>query len=80
MKSFRRRHLAAALFRAAFLVVVLVFSHLTSAAAAADAPLLPPGWNAKEAADRVLAGLVNVSVPEVKGAHDAEMALVHGRP
>lgn len=48
-------------------------------APAADAPLLPPGWDAKAAADRVLAGLVKVSAPEVKGAHDAEMALVNGR-
>lgn len=42
------------------------------------ASVLPPGWDAKAAADRVLAGLVNVSGPEVKGAHDAEMAIVNG--
>lgn len=42
-------------------------------------PLLPSDWNAKAAGDRVLAGLVNVSAPEVKGAHDAEMAIVNGR-
>ena len=43
------------------------------------ASVLPPGWDAKAAGDRVLAGLVNVSGPEVKGAHDAEMTIVNGR-
>ncbi|NDD39560.1 MAG: exo-alpha-sialidase, partial [Verrucomicrobia bacterium] len=49
------------------------------AAASASAAVLPSGWDAKAAADRVLAGLVNVSAPEVKGAHDAEMTIVNGR-
>jgi hypothetical protein len=40
--------------------------------AASDQKLLAPEWNAKDAADRVLAGLVNVTAPGVKGAHDAE--------
>ncbi len=41
--------------------------------------LLPPGWDAKMAADQVLRGLVNVCEPTVKGAHDAEMAIVKER-
>ena len=41
--------------------------------------LLPAGWDAQQAADKVLQGLVNVCAPSVKGAHDAEMALVNGR-
>lgn len=45
----------------------------------AATPILPSGWDAKAAGDRVLAGLVKVTPPEVKGAHDAEMALVNGR-
>ena len=57
----------------AFLCLVLF------AAASASAAVLPSGWDAKAAADRVLAGLVNVSAPEVKGAHDAEMTIVNGR-
>ena len=40
---------------------------------------LPPAWDAKAAGDRVLAGLVTVTAPQVKGAHDAEMALVGDR-
>ena len=41
--------------------------------------LLPPGWDPKAAADRVMSGLVRVTAPEVKGAHDAELALVDDR-
>jgi len=41
--------------------------------------LLPPAWDAKAAGDKVLAGLVTVTAPQVKGAHDAEMALVGDR-
>jgi hypothetical protein len=40
--------------------------------------LLPPGWNAQAAGDKVMAGLVTVTAPQVKGAHDAEMALARG--
>jgi predicted neuraminidase len=36
-------------------------------------------WDAKAAGDRVMAGLVNVSGPEVKGAHDAEFVIVNGK-
>ena len=42
----------------------------------APARILPADWDAKAAGDRVLAGLVKVTAPEVKGAHDAEMAIV----
>ncbi|PIY39617.1 MAG: hypothetical protein COZ06_29360, partial [Armatimonadetes bacterium CG_4_10_14_3_um_filter_66_18] len=41
--------------------------------------LLPPGWDPKQAADEVLARLVRVTAPQVKGAHDADMALVGDR-
>ncbi|HAL72642.1 MAG TPA: exo-alpha-sialidase [Verrucomicrobiales bacterium] len=40
------------------------------------AEILPPGWDARAAADKVMAGLVNTTEPQVKGAHDAEMAIV----
>lgn len=36
------------------------------------AGLLPFGWDPKQAGDRVLARLIKVTAPEVKGAHDAE--------
>jgi hypothetical protein len=43
------------------------------------AQLLPEGWDAKAAGDKVMAGLVNTTAPQVKGAHDAEMAIVGDR-
>jgi len=47
---------------------------------AAEIPkLLPTGWNPKAAADEVLARLVRVSAPHVKGAHDAEFVCVGDR-
>jgi hypothetical protein len=54
---------------------------LSSLAAFAGTPakLLPADWNAKQAADKVLAGLVCVTAPQVKGAHDAELAMVGER-
>lgn len=45
----------------------------------AQAALLPPGWDAKAAGDRVMAGLVNTTEARVKGAHDAEMVIVKDR-
>ena len=36
-------------------------------------------WNPKQAADRVLAGLVNVCLPQVKGAHDSDLVIVDGK-
>ncbi len=36
--------------------------------------LLPENWNPEEAADNVLGRLIKVTGPNVKGAHDAEMA------
>lgn len=38
-----------------------------------------PRWDAKAAGDRVMSRLVNVSGPEVKGAHDAEFVIVDGK-
>lgn len=46
---------------------------------AAPATLLPPGWNAKQAADKVLAGLVSVTAPQVRGAHDSDLVIDKGR-
>lgn len=41
--------------------------------------LLPDGWDAKTAADKVMAGLIKVTGPEVKGAHDSHLAIVGDR-
>ena len=38
--------------------------------------VLPAGWDPKRAGDAVMERLVCVTAPQVKGAHDAEMALV----
>ncbi len=42
-------------------------------------PLITSDWNPKLAGDRVMAGLMTVTAPEVKGAHDAEMVIADGR-
>lgn len=47
--------------------------------AAASVPLLPPGWDPKAAADRVMQGLARVTAPEVKGAHDSEFTIAGDR-
>ena len=59
--------------------VLIVFTPLAASSAADSPKLLPPGWNAKQAADQVMAGLVNVSAPQVKGAHDADFVIVSDR-
>ncbi len=41
--------------------------------------LLPPDWDPKEAADHVLAGMTNVCLPHVKGAHDSDFVIVGGK-
>ncbi len=40
--------------------------------------LLPSNWDPKQAGDRVLAKLVNVCGPAVKGAHDSDFLIVGG--
>jgi hypothetical protein len=51
----------------------------SSATPSAAATILPHDWNAKQAADRVLKGLTNVSGPQVKGAHDSDFVFVRDR-
>ncbi|SFH86479.1 DUF4440 domain-containing protein [Planctomicrobium piriforme] len=46
------------------------------AAPAKPVSLLPSNWNPKAEADKVMAGLVNVSASEVKGAHDADFVII----
>lgn len=41
--------------------------------------LLPAGWDAKAAAEKVMAGLIKVTGPEVKGAHDSHLTVVGER-
>jgi hypothetical protein len=58
--------------RLTLLILLLLLS-------SASAESLPPDWNPKQAADQVLTGLIQVTAPHVKGAHDAEMAITNGR-
>ena len=63
---------------------LVAFASLLSAlprshSAAEPAAILPADWDPKAAADRVMSGLVNVSAPQVKGAHDAEFVCVGDR-
>ena len=41
--------------------------------------LVPANWNPKAAADKVIAGLIKVTAPEVKGAHGSKLTLIGGR-
>ena len=41
--------------------------------------LLQPGWDPQKAADAVLARLVNICRPDVKGAHDADFLFANGK-
>lgn len=55
----------------------LLLSLLALAGCTASRQGVPTGeWNPRAEADRVLKGLVVITEPQVKGAHDAEMALV----
>ena len=65
------------------LLTALLLAPLT-ALHAADAPdlrpnILPEGWDALQAANRVMERLVNVTGPQVKGSHDAEFVCVGER-
>ena len=61
------------------LLTALLLAPLT-ALHAADAPkLLPAGWDPALAGDKVLASLIKVTAPQVKGAHDAEFVCVGER-
>ena len=42
-------------------------------------PILKDGWDAKQAGDKVMTGMIKVSAAQVKGAHDADLALVEDR-
>ena len=66
------------------ITVALLLAPLAASSAGQPPPatrtkILPPGWNPKQAADKVLARLITVTAPQVKGAHDAEMTMVEDR-
>jgi hypothetical protein len=52
------------------------FSAGPPAASIGDSSLLPAGWEPVQAADEVMARLISVTAPQVRGAHDAEFELV----
>ena len=61
-------------------MVCLLYGLLASCLSSASAEsFLPPDWNPKQAGDRVLQGLVTVTAPQVKGAHDAAMVITRDR-
>ncbi|MDP8229036.1 MAG: hypothetical protein P9M15_06245, partial [Candidatus Electryoneaceae bacterium] len=41
--------------------------------------IIPDNWDSKQAADKIMAGLVNITAAHVKGAHDAEFVCVGDR-
>lgn len=68
-----------AVLRSAVLLLSLAGIHSAPPANASEKPLLPAGWNAKQEGDKVMARLVNVTAPQVKGAHDAEFVIANGK-
>jgi hypothetical protein len=51
----------------------------TAANACAAEPLVPQGWNPKQAGDAVMQRLIRVTAPEIKGAHDSALVVVGDR-
>ena len=56
-----------------------VVNKLDKPASTTHTKILPPGWNPKQAADKVMAGLARVSPPQVKGAHDSDFVIVKNK-
>ena len=65
---------------AALLACGLILGLALTLTVNASESLLPPNWDPVLAGDQVLARLVCITAPKVKGAHDAEMAIVEGPP
>ncbi|MFO7906794.1 MAG: sialidase family protein [Pirellulaceae bacterium] len=63
---------------AALLAYGLILGLALTLTVNASESLLPPNWDPVLAGDQVLARLVCITAPKVKGAHDAEMAIVEG--
>ena len=63
---------------AALLACGLILGLALTLTVNASESLLPPNWDPVLAGDQVLARLVCITAPKVKGAHDAEMAIVEG--
>ncbi len=61
------------------LAICIAVAGLSIAPTSAAPGLVPPDWDPALAGDRVMQRLVKVTAPRVKGAHDAEMALVGRR-
>ncbi len=55
-----------------------IISFQTSHAADAS-KILPSDWNPKRAGDEILRKIIKVTAPQVKGAHDADLALIGER-
>ena len=48
----------------------------TAGPAVSVSALVPAGWNPKAEADKAMAGMIQVTGPEVKGAHDSDLVRV----
>jgi hypothetical protein len=60
-------------------ILLTILITALSSFAAEPPKLLPPDWNAKAAGDRVMEGLVNISAPHIKGAHDAGVVIANDK-
>ena len=59
-----------------FLSILLITLATT---VALSEPILKDDWDAKQSGDKVMKGMIKVSAAQVKGAHDADLALVGER-
>jgi hypothetical protein len=51
----------------------------TAGPAVSVSALVPADWNPKSEADKAMAGMIQVTGPEVKGAHDSDLVMVGDR-
>jgi len=61
------------------ITTILFVLSLSLASAWAGDPILPKDWNPRREADRVMRRLVKATARQVKGAHDAKLAICDGK-
>ena len=79
MASFREKDVVEGRDASGQLRLKQVINRLEKPLRSSGKKLLLPDWNAKGAADRVMSGLVRVTAPDVKGAHDSDFVIVDDR-
>ncbi len=60
-------------------ILPLLAATVVAAAAQTNSPILSKDWNPRLEADRVMARMLKVTARQVKGAHDAKLAICDGK-